>query len=82
MTGFPAIAASKGILLNGSGYSDVKVIMNGEMKVQSVEITAETIEDKDQLESDIKNAMDSATEKAQKVAANMMKEITGGNLPF
>ncbi len=64
---------------------DVKVRMNGEMKIQSVEITAEQIDDIGQLERDIKEAVDSATDQAQKIAANMMKEITGGmggGMPF
>ncbi len=64
---------------------DVKVRMNGEMKIQSVEITAEQVNDIGQLEKDIKEAVDSATDQAQKIAANMMKEITGGmggGMPF
>ncbi len=64
---------------------DVKVKMNGEMKVQSVEILTEQVDDIGALEKDIKDAMDSATDQAQKIAANMMGEITGsmgGGLPF
>ena len=64
---------------------DVKVKMNGEMKVQSVEILTEQVDDIGALEKDIKDAMDSATDQTQKIAANMMKEITGGmggGLPF
>lgn len=63
----------------------VKVRMNGEMKVQSVEILADEIDDVKQLERDIRDAMDSVTEKAQKVAQNMMKDVMGGmggGLPF
>jgi DNA-binding protein YbaB len=64
---------------------NVKVSMNGEMKVQSVEITTEKIDDIGQLERDIKSAMDSATDKAQKVAQSMMKDVMGGmggGMPF
>lgn len=63
----------------------VRVKMNGEMKVQSVEILSENIDDVKQLEKDIKDAMDSVTEKAQKVAAAMMKDVMGdmgGGMPF
>lgn len=64
---------------------DIKVKMNGEMKVQSVEITSDEVTDVRQLEKDIKSAMDSVTEKAQKVAQSMMKDVMGGmggGLPF
>ncbi len=62
---------------------DVKVQMNGEMKIQSVKISSETINDVQKLENDIKNAVDSATEKAQKIAQNMMKDVMGGGgMPF
>ena len=64
---------------------DVKIKMNGEMKIQSVEIITEQVDDISQLEKDIKEAVDSVTDQAQKIAANMMKDITGGmggGLPF
>jgi len=63
----------------------IKVKMNGEMKVQSVEILAEEVDDVRQLEKEIKEAMDSVTDKAQKVAAAMMKDVMGdmgGGMPF
>lgn len=63
----------------------VKVKMNGEMKVQSVEILVDEVDDVKQLEKDIKETMDSVTEKAQKVAQSMMKDVMGGmggGMPF
>lgn len=63
----------------------VRVKMNGEMKVQSVEILTDEVDDVKQLEKDIKEAMDSVTEKAQKVAQGMMKDVMGGmggGMPF
>lgn len=63
----------------------VKVKMNGEMKVQSVEIMTDEVEDIRSLEKDIKETMDSVTDKAQKVAQSMMKDVMGGmggGLPF
>jgi len=64
---------------------NVTVKMNGEMKVQSVEIDAESIENIGELEKNVKSAVESATEKAQKVAQAMMKDVMGdmgGGMPF
>jgi DNA-binding protein YbaB len=52
----------------------VKIIMNGEQKVQSVEIDKENMEN---IEDDIKSAVSSAIEKSQKIAAELMKDIGG-----
>ena len=74
----------KNEIVEGSS-GNVTVKMNGEMKIQSVDIDAESIDDVGQLERDVENAVDSATEKAQKVAQNMMKDVMGGmggGLPF
>jgi len=61
----------------------VKIVMNGEQKVQSVSINKEEadIERIDNLERDVKHAMESAIEKSQKVAAEMMKDMGGLGLP-
>ena len=64
---------------------NVTIKMNGELKVESVDIDAESIDDVSALERDVKSAMESATEKAQKVAQSMMKDVMGGmggGLPF
>lgn len=52
----------------------VKIIMNGEQKVQSVEIDKENMEN---IETDIKSAVSSAIEKSQKIAAELMKDMGG-----
>ncbi|RJO61469.1 YbaB/EbfC family DNA-binding protein [candidate division WS5 bacterium] len=64
---------------------NVTIRMNGEMKVQSVTIDADTIDNVSELEKDVQSAVESATEKAQKVAQGMMKDIMGGmggGMPF
>jgi DNA-binding protein YbaB len=52
----------------------VKIIMNGEQKVQSVEIDKDNMEN---IEADIKSAVSSAIEKSQKIAAELMKDMGG-----
>lgn len=52
----------------------VKITMNGEQKIQSVEVDRDNLDD---LESDIKTAVSSAIEKSQKIAAEMMKDMGG-----
>ncbi len=52
----------------------VKITMNGEQKIQKVEIDKENL---DNIEEDIKSAVASAIEKSQKIAADMMKEMGG-----
>jgi DNA-binding protein YbaB len=52
----------------------VKIVMNGEQKIQSVEIDRENL---DNLESDIKSALSISIDKSQKIAAEMMKEMGG-----
>lgn len=61
----------------------VKIIINGEQKVQSVTIDKERVdlERIDYLESDVKNAVANAIEKSQKVAAEVMKDLGGLGLP-
>lgn len=52
----------------------VKIVMNGEQKIQSVTIDRENL---DNLENDIKSAVSSSIEKSQKIAAELMKEMGG-----
>lgn len=56
----------------------VKITMNGEQKVQSVEVDKDNL---DNIERDIQNATTSAIEKSQKVAAEVMKDVGGLGLP-
>lgn len=61
----------------------VTIVMNGEQKVQDVSINSEEadLERINELERDVKHAMESAIEKSQKVAAEMMKDMGGLGLP-
>lgn len=56
----------------------VKIVMNGEQKVQSVDVDKENMEN---IERDIENAVGNAVEKSQKIAAEVMKEMGGLGLP-
>ena len=58
----------------------VKVKINGEQKIQSVEIDPELVDTNsiNELESDIKSAVEQAIAESQKIAADKMKDITGG----
>ena len=58
----------------------VKVTINGEQKIQSVEIDPELVdvENINDLERDVKSAVEQAIGESQKIAADKMKEITGG----
>jgi DNA-binding protein YbaB len=57
----------------------VKIVINGEQKIQKVELNKEDVdmEKLDVLEKDIKTAVENAITKSQEVAANLMKEIGG-----
>lgn len=61
----------------------VKIKMNGEQKVQKVEIDKDSVNmDRiDRLEKDIESALESAISKSQKVAAEVMKDLGGLGLP-
>lgn len=52
----------------------VKVTMSGEQKIVKVEVDKDNLDD---LERDIKDAVSSAIEKSQKIAAEMMKDMGG-----
>lgn len=58
----------------------VKIAINGEQKIQSVEIDPEMIDlDKiSELEGDVKSAVEQAIAESQKIAGDKMKDITGG----
>lgn len=49
-----------------------KIIMNGEMKVQKVDVSEGA-----DVETDVKNAFNNAIEKAQKIGADIMKDMGG-----
>jgi DNA-binding YbaB/EbfC family protein len=57
----------------------VKIKMNGEQKITSVDIDPEDFDgdDLNKLEKDIQSAVESAISKSQKIAAEMMKDMGG-----
>lgn len=62
----------------------VTVVFNGEQHLVDVDIADEalTVENKSQLEKDLKNAISQAISRAQAYAAEQMKEIAGNlNIP-
>lgn len=52
----------------------VKIVMNGEQKIQSVEVDKNNL---DNIENDIKSATTSAIQKSQKIATDLMKDMGG-----
>jgi len=61
----------------------VKVILNGEQKIEELEIADEllSVERKFELKRLIKEAFTDAADKAQKQAASKMKEVGGFDIP-
>lgn len=55
----------------------VKIIINGEQKVQKIEIDKDLVdvENLDKLEREIKSALEQAITKSQQIAANIAKSI-------
>ena len=67
-----------------SGKGAVKVIMDGQQKIQSIEISAKVIdpEKPEVLEELVLKAVSEAIAKSQKVAAKQLRGLTGGfNIP-
>ena len=63
-----------------AGDGLVEVTINGELKIEDVSINAEMVdlENIDELENAIKNAMRDGLAKAQEIAAEKMKPLMGG----
>ncbi len=63
-----------------AGGGAVKVVMDGHMKIKSVEIAAEAIDpaEKDLLQDMVMAAVNEASQKAQDTAAKQLGGITGG----
>ena len=61
----------------------IKIVINGSQNFKSVEIDPELLnaENKKRLESDLMRALNSAIKKAQNLAAQKMKAMTGLNIP-
>lgn len=63
-----------------AGDGLVEVTINGELKIEDVSINAEMVdlENIDELETAIKNAVRDGLAKAQEIAAEKMKPLMGG----
>ncbi len=63
-----------------AGKGAVTVVVNGEQRIISIKIAPEVIDPKNvkQLEQLVIKAVNDAQEKAQKAAAQQLKEVTGG----
>jgi nucleoid-associated protein EbfC len=63
-----------------AGKGAVTIVVNGEQRIVSVKIAPEVIDPKNvkQLEQLVLKAVNDAQEKAQKAAAEQLKEVTGG----
>jgi DNA-binding protein YbaB len=53
----------------------IKIVINGEQEIISVEISEEAMQDRAKLEKAVLNCMQKGTKKAQEVAAVNMKEV-------
>ena len=68
--------------IEGSGsWGKVKIFMDGNQEVLSVEIAQEIVGDKVKLESGIKEAVNDAIKKVQRVMAQKMSQLGGIDLP-
>lgn len=63
------------------GWGKVKITMDGNQEVKSVEISEEILGDKNKLEAGVKEAINDAVKKVQRVMANKMSQMGGLNLP-
>ena len=71
---------SNTLVEGSSGKGTVKVIMDGQQKIKSIEISPKVInpEDPKKLEELVLKAITEAIAKSQKVAAKQLKGLTGG----
>ena len=63
------------------GWGKVKIKMDGNQDVKSVEIAEDIIGDKAKLEAGVKEAINDTVKKVQRVMANKMSQMGGLNLP-
>ena len=71
---------SNTLVEGNAGKGAVKVIMDGQQKIKSIEISPKVInpEDAKKLEELVLKAVTEATAKSQKIAAKQLKGLTGG----
>ena len=66
-----------------SGSGSIKIILNGEYKITSINIDNSLLTDKEILEDLIMIALNDASSKVNSASKDKMKNVTGGlNLPF
>jgi hypothetical protein len=66
-----------------SGSGSIKIILNGEYKITSINIDNSLLTDKEMLEDLIMMAFNDASSKVNSASKDTMKNVTGGlNLPF
>lgn len=63
------------------GWGKVKIKMDGNQDVKSVEIAEDILGDKSKLETAMKEAINDTVKKVQRVMANKMSQMGGLNLP-
>jgi len=70
------------VVEGSAGGGVVKVTITGKLKIQSVEINPEAVDEIDMLEDLVMAASNEAIDKAQKLAQDSLNSITGGmNIP-
>jgi DNA-binding YbaB/EbfC family protein len=74
--------ALEGETAEGTGaWGKVKITIDGNQEVKAVEISAEIIGDKAKLEAGVKEAVNDAIKKVQRIMAKKMSEMGGLNIP-
>jgi len=64
--------------VEGSGsWGKVKITMDGNQEVKKVEISQEIVGDKNKIEDGVKEAVNDAVKKVQKVMAQKMQQMGG-----
>lgn len=63
-----------------AGWGKIKVVMDGNQKVVSVAIDQDQMNDKARLEGSVKDAVNDAVEKVQKIMASKLKDMGGLDL--
>ncbi|MFA6526748.1 MAG: YbaB/EbfC family nucleoid-associated protein [Candidatus Buchananbacteria bacterium] len=63
------------------GWGKIKIKMDGNQDVKSVEIADDILGDKAKLEAGVKEAVNDTVKKVQRVMANKMSQMGGLNLP-
>jgi len=63
------------------GWGKIKIKMDGNQDVKSVEIADDILGDKGKLEAGVKEAVNDTVKKVQRVMASKMSQMGGFNLP-